>query len=1129
MENQNFLPNKQNKYAIRKYTVGTASILLGSILLMGHHEEVKAAESTPTSTPDTSSTSQNTSSNTTSSPSTIASPTTNTTETPKTATATTPNSTSNATTSTSTSETSPSTNTSTSESSTSTNPTAVKDTTTSSDQSTQPTTPQSKPSTDSQTSTSSNTTSTDNKTTTNSNTTSTANKTAPTSTSESTSQASTSDLQSTANSTSTSAATKTTVSSTVDNTAPLSAVTPNSTTGITSSVQSKPTNTVTAQGANPATVSNTNTDNTSLYALLKESSDNKDANTVTTTSETTPTLRSISTSAQPTRISRATATGTNVNDLVTVSNASISQDAIDPNQSGNFRLKADYAVNGKVKSGDYFTLQMPTYANVDGELDYSADNNQFPIDLYSPSVYVVANGVYDTTTKTLTYTFTDWVNDKENISGSFDLSQFADRTTAQKAGTYTLNYNLAGETYTTPITYNYDRHDYGLDPASVDSLITSVDATGKTNDFSEVVYVNPQDKNLSSAQLILAPKDANSNAIIDLNTTNLHIYKVPDPSQLTDSYDFNAAEYQDLAQNFYQNGSIYTNANGQLEINFGAIDGPYVVVMDSKFDPTLGSELTTRATLNATDYYGKSSSFYFDNGFTVETSTGSGDGTAQTYRLGDYVWEDANQNGVQDAGETPIPNVVVTLKDSQGTILDTAVTDEYGNYLFSGLPNGDYTVEFVTPDGYTPTVVNAGGNDATDSDGGTVPVTINGADNLTIDSGFYKPAPEPTPVPAKYNLGDYVWNDSNHDGIQNSNEVGIEGVVVTLTKPDGSIVTTTTNASGKYVFNDLENGDYTVTFTTPDGFEPTLTNVGDNRLDSNGITTTASINNADNMTVDSGFFKPTINPTPVPAKYNLGDYVWNDSNHDGIQNSNEVGIEGVVVTLTKPDGSIVTTTTDASGKYVFNDLENGDYTVTFTTPDGFEPTLTNVGDNRLDSNGITTTASINNADNMTVDSGFYQPTPEPNPNPTPEPTPEPKPNPTPEPKPNPTPEPNPNPTPEPNPNPTPEPNPNPTPEPKPNPTPEPNPNPTPEPNPNPAPEPNPNPTPGSTSVHTTSKQPTPMPTHASTISSSQEKSGKSNALPDTGKETTHTGIIGTLFAALGTLFIFGRRKRSNIK
>ncbi|SUN15203.1 Ser-Asp rich fibrinogen-binding,bone sialoprotein-binding protein [Staphylococcus petrasii] len=34
------------------------------------------------------------------------------------------------------------------------------------------------------------------------------------------------------------------------------------------------------------------------------------------------------------------------------------------------------------------------------------------------------------------------------------------------------------------------------------------------------------------------------------------------------------------------------------------------------------------------------------------------------------------------------------------------------------------------------------------------------------------------------------------------------------------------------------------------------------------------INNADNMTVDTGFYKPT---------YNLGDYVWEDTNKDGIQ------------------------------------------------------------------------------------------------------------------------------------------------------------------------------------------------------------------------------------------------------
>ncbi|PTJ31703.1 adhesin [Staphylococcus simulans] len=702
---------------------------------------------------------------------------------------------------------------------------------------------------------------------------------------------------------------------------------------------------------------------------MQQSSDNKDANTIQTTAETTPMSRSLSLmSASPTTFTTlAAATGTNVNDLVTISNPTISTKQIDPNQNGNFRLNADYTVNGAVQAGDYFTVQMPTYANMDGELDYTNTNNQFTTELLSPSGYVVANGVYDTTSKTLTYTFTDWVNNKDNISGSFSLAQFADRKTAQDYGTYPLNYNLAGEAYNTQITYAYDSHEHGNYPAFVDSMITNVDATNTTNDFTEVIYVNPTDENLSRAILTVSPKDYNSNALIGFNYTNFHIYEVPDPSQLTDSYDFNAAGYQDLAQNFRNNGSIYTNTNGDMVINFGAIDTPYVVVMDSYFDPTYSSDLTTRAILEATDQFGNYASYFFDNTFVVENSSGTGDGTLETYRLGDYVWEDTNQNGIQDSGETPISNVLVTLKDANGNIINTAVTDRYGNYLFSDLNNGDYTVEFSTPEGYVPTTQNAGTDSTVDSNGLVVPVTINGADNLTIDSGFYKP------VVATYNLGDYVWEDSNKDGIQNSNEVGIEGVTVTLTKPDGSTVTTVTDANGKYEFTGLENGDYTVDFTAPEGYEATLVNVGDDALDSDGASTTVTINNADNYTIDSGFFKPVEEPTPVPATYTVGDKVWEDTNKDGIQNSNEPGIPGVEVTLTKPDGSTVTTTTDGNGNYEFTNLPNGDYTITFETPEGYEPTTPNVGNPELDSNGTTTTVTVNNGDDKTIDSGFYKP------------------------------------------------------------------------------------------------------------------------------------------------------------
>ena len=56
--------------------------------------------------------------------------------------------------------------------------------------------------------------------------------------------------------------------------------------------------------------------------------------------------------------------------------------------------------------------------------------------------------------------------------------------------------------------------------------------------------------------------------------------------------------------------------------------------------------------------------------------------------------------------------------------------------------------------------------------------------------------------------------------------------------------------------------------------------------------------------------------------YSLGDYVWEDTNKDGIQDSDEKGIAGVTVTLKDSDGNVLkTTTTDESGKYKFTRLK----------------------------------------------------------------------------------------------------------------------------------------------------------------------------------------------------------------
>ncbi|MEI5739060.1 SdrD B-like domain-containing protein, partial [Staphylococcus aureus] len=219
----------------------------------------------------------------------------------------------------------------------------------------------------------------------------------------------------------------------------------------------------------------------------------------------------------------------------------------------------------------------------------------------------------------------------------------------------------------------------------------------------------------------------------------------------------------------------------------------------------------------------------------------------------------------------------------------------------------------------------------------------------------------------KYNLGNYVWEDTNKDGKQDSTEKGISGVTVTLKNENGEVLQTTkTDKDGKYQFTGLENGTYKVEFETPSGYTPTQVGSGtDEGIDSNGTSTTGVIKDKDNDTIDSGFYKPT---------YNLGDYVWEDTNKNGVQDKDEKGISGVTVTLKDENDKVLkTVTTDENGKYQFTDLNNGTYKVEFETPSGYTPTsVTSGNDTEKDSNGLTTTGVIKDADNMTLDSGFYK-------------------------------------------------------------------------------------------------------------------------------------------------------------
>jgi uncharacterized repeat protein (TIGR01451 family) len=146
-----------------------------------------------------------------------------------------------------------------------------------------------------------------------------------------------------------------------------------------------------------------------------------------------------------------------------------------------------------------------------------------------------------------------------------------------------------------------------------------------------------------------------------------------------------------------------------------AIAGQYTNVGSVKGTPPVGANVTAS---NPDHYFG------------ISPCTG---------KIGDFVWNDLNANGIQDSGEPGIGGVAVQLK-SGSTVLQTTTTSSSGYYQFTAVCAGTYTVLVATPAGFSPTQSLKGTNRSIDSNGSPATVTLStsSSTDLTIDFGFVK-------------------------------------------------------------------------------------------------------------------------------------------------------------------------------------------------------------------------------------------------------------------------------------------------------------------------------------------------------------------------------------------------------
>lgn len=253
------------------------------------------------------------------------------------------------------------------------------------------------------------------------------------------------------------------------------------------------------------------------------------------------------------------------------------------------------------------------------------------------------------------------------------------------------------------------------------------------------------------------------------------------------------------------------------------------------------------------------------------------------------------------------------------------------------------------------------------------------------------------PEPGSY--GNFVFYDTNQDGIQDAGEIGVDNVRVDFYVDNGdgiadpsvdSLVSfTITTDGGLYLFPELEEGDYFAVFQKPATYIISPRDVGANdNVDSDGLDTL--INNTavaitpvtnigvdeDDLSWDLGIFQNNLAA--------VGNYVWHDVNQDGLQNeSATLGVNGIEVRLFDTNDQLLKTTFTANdafgnpGYYLFDSLPPASYYLEFQVPTSFNittPDQLGTGSDAGDSDVmLTADTTIAKTENFTLVANQYDP------------------------------------------------------------------------------------------------------------------------------------------------------------
>jgi large repetitive protein len=325
-----------------------------------------------------------------------------------------------------------------------------------------------------------------------------------------------------------------------------------------------------------------------------------------------------------------------------------------------------------------------------------------------------------------------------------------------------------------------------------------------------------------------------------------------------------------------------------------------------------------------------------------------------------YSFEDLDFDGARDSGEVAIADVTFTLKDASGNTVSTTKSDPTGKAVFRDLNPQEYRIEQTVPAGY---------GSSTSSNTGRLPLTV-GPKALTVNFGLTlgeirgqvyldKNFDQEREIklnergnPETDGQGRVVYKEPGTNAKIELNGTDVSGKAITRT--------TQTDGEGRFAFNRLPAGTYTITEVQPeelgdwkDSIKPnskypllevanltgvSITHDGPSRKD----TTTP-------ITLAVGELKGTLffaeSDTPVKG------WVFVDQNRNGYDKDidgrieDTQGIAGVKLKLSGTAGNTVfpeygpnfsvNGISDSKGNYIFEAVPTGTYTLEEINPLGY--------------------------------------------------------------------------------------------------------------------------------------------------------------------------------------------------